>query len=111
MTRIAIIGLGLIGGSLGLALKESKGDEIEIVGFARRPEVAAEAIRRGGVTRTEPELGSAVASANIVVIATPLMLIKDILPQIAKHLSSGTIVTDVGSTKGQVLAWAAEYLP
>ncbi|MBT4513268.1 MAG: prephenate dehydrogenase [Chloroflexi bacterium] len=111
MTRIAIIGLGLIGGSLGLALKKAKGDEVDIVGFARRPEIAAEAIKRGAVTRTEPEMGSAVAGVNIVVIATPLVPIKDILPQIAERLSPGTIVTDVGSTKAQVIAWAAEYLP
>ncbi len=110
-SKITIIGLGLIGGSLGLGLKKAKGDEIEVVGFARRPEVAAAAIKFGAVTRTETGLGRAVDGADIVVIATPLLAIREILSQIAGHLSPRAVVTDVGSTKSQVLAWAAECLP
>ena len=111
VNRLTIIGLGLIGGSLGLALKKAKGDDIEIIGFARRPEVASEAIKRGAVTKTEPELRRAVAGSDIVVIATPLMAIREILSQISEYLSPNAVVTDVGSTKSQVLAWAGEYLP
>jgi len=109
--RITIIGLGLIGGSLGLALKQFRGSELEITGFARRTETAAEAIRRGVVDKAEAQLSRAVTDADIIVIATPVMAERDILQEIAEHLSPDSIVTDTGSTKAQVMKWAEEYLP
>ncbi len=109
--RISIIGLGLIGGSLGLALKQSMGTNVEIVGFARRPEVGAEAVRINAVDRIEPQLARAVSNADIVIIAAPVLAMKGILQEIADYLSPNAIVTDVGSTKTQVLKWATEYLP
>ncbi|MCL0089754.1 prephenate dehydrogenase [Dehalococcoidia bacterium] len=109
--KIAVVGLGLIGGSLGLALKQAKGDELEIIGFARRPETASEAVRRGVVDGTEAQLARAVSRADVVVIATPVLTIKDILRDIAGHLSPNSIVTDTGSTKVQIMKWAREYLP
>ena len=81
MSRMAIIGLGLIGGSMGLALRKAKAD-IEVVGFARRPEVASRAIERGAVDRTEGSLSSTVRGADLVFIATPAMAIKAILAEI-----------------------------
>ena len=111
MKRIAIVGLGLIGGSLGLALKRSQGGELEIVGFARRPEVAAEAVKRGAVDQTVSELDQAVSGADIVIVATPIMAIREVLENISDHLLSNAIVSDVGSTKAQVVEWAKVYLP
>ncbi len=110
MSRMAIIGLGLIGGSMGLALRKAKAD-IEVVGFARRPEVASRAIERGAVDRTEGSLSSTVRGADLVFIATPAMAIKAILAEIEGSLSPGCIVTDAASTKAQVMGWAAESLP
>ncbi|MFQ5925658.1 MAG: prephenate dehydrogenase [Dehalococcoidia bacterium] len=109
MTRIAIIGLGLIGGSMGLALK--KVADLELVGFARRPEVAAKALSIGAVDRAERNLLSAVEEADLVIIATPVVAIKEILAQIGERLSHGCIVTDTASTKAQVMGWAEEFLP
>ncbi len=109
MTRIAIIGLGLIGGSMGLALK--KVADLELVGFARRPEVASKALSIGAVDRAEGNLLSAVKEANLVIIATPVVAIKEILAQIGERLSQGCIVTDTASTKAQVMGWAEEFLP
>jgi len=109
--RITIIGLGLIGGSLGLALKKAKGAEVEVTGCARRLKVSKKAIERGIVDRAEAQLGEAVSSADIVIVATPVMAIKDIFQQIAGHLSPNAIVSDVGSTKSQIMHWAEEYLP
>lgn len=109
--RIAIIGLGLIGGSLGLALKQAKKDALEIIGFARRPETAAEAIKRGAVDSTEPSLLKAVANADIVIVATPVLAIKDIFREISGHLLPDAIVSDVGSTKAQIMQWAKDILP
>jgi len=107
--RIAIIGLGLIGGSMGLALK--KVADLELVGFARRPEVAAKALSLGAVDRAEGNLLSAVEEARLVIIATPVVAIKEILAQIGECLPQGCIVTDTASTKAQVMGWAEEFLP
>lgn len=109
--KIAIVGLGLIGGSLGLALKQVKGDEVEIIGFDRRPEAVSEAVRRGVVDRAEAQLARAVSRADVVIIATPVLAIRDILRDIADHLPPNSIVTDTGSTKVQIMKWAREYLP
>lgn len=109
MRRIAIIGLGLIGGSMGLALK--KVADLELVGFARRPEVASKALSIGAVDRAEANLLSAVEEANLVIIATPVVAIKEILAQIGERLPQGCIVTDTASTKAQVMGWAEEFLP
>lgn len=110
MKRVAIIGLGLIGGSMGLALKRAKAD-LEVVGFARRPEVAAKAVDIEAVNRTERDLLSAVKGADLVLIATPAMAMKEILAEIRESLVDGCIVTDTASTKAQVMRWAEESLP
>lgn len=111
MTRVAIIGLGLIGGSMGLALKKAKIADLELVGFARRSEVASRALSIGAVDRAEGDLLSAVEGANLVIIATPVLAIKEILAQMGEHLPQGCIVTDTASTKAQVMAWAEDLLP
>ena len=108
--RIAIIGLGLIGGSMGLALRRAEAD-FEVVGFARRPEVASRALELGAVNRTEGELHSAVKGADMVIIATPAMAMKGILAEIGGSLREGSIVTDTASTKAKVMGWMEESLP
>src|SRR3972149_4608740 len=99
MQRIAIIGLGLIGGSLGLALKKAKGAEVEIVGFSRRSETISRAKACDAIDKTASDMASAVRQANLVFIATPVLTIKEVLRQISAHLSPQSVVTDVGSTK------------
>ncbi len=111
MERVTIIGLGLIGGSLALALKKAKAGRVEITGFSRRPETLAKAGKIGAVDKPARSMASAVAGADIVIIATPVMTIKDVLASISKHLSPGCVVTDVGSTKVKVMRWAEKYLP
>lgn len=108
--RIAIIGLGLIGGSMGLALRKAKAD-LEVVGFARRRETASRAVELGAVHRTEGDLLAVVKGADLVLIATPVMAIKEIMTRIRESLDEGCIVTDVASTKTQVMGWAEECLP
>jgi len=70
MARVAILGLGLIGGSLGLALRGSVGKGQEVVGYDRDRETARKAQERGAVERAAPSLREAVAEAGLVVIAT-----------------------------------------
>lgn len=116
--RVAIIGLGLIGGSIGLALKkaaeshsEPQTKNLEIIGYVRRPEAASLAVNMGMVDRVETSLENTVKQAEIVIIATPVLVIKEILSQIAGSLPHGCIATDTGSTKVQVMKWAEELLP
>jgi prephenate dehydrogenase len=109
--RLAIIGLGLIGGSIGLALKQASWLQAEIVGYARRHGTGSLALKLGAIDRIESDLSETVKGADIVVIATPVLTIKDIFSQIAPSLSNNSIVTDTASTKLQVMRWAEELLP
>lgn len=109
--RVAIIGLGLIGGSIGLALKQANEQGWEIVGYARRPEVASAALSAGVVDRIETSLKQTVREADLVILATPVLTIKEILSQLAKYLTPGCVVTDTASTKLQVMKWAEDLLP
>jgi len=109
--RIAIIGLGLIGGSIGLALKQANWRRAEVTGYARRRETASLARKSGAIDRVELDLRKAVKSADIIIVATPVLVIKDVFAQIAPELSDGSIVTDTASTKLQVMRWAQKLLP
>jgi prephenate dehydrogenase len=108
---VTIIGLGLIGGSIGLALRQGKKSSWEIVGHSRRPETVAKALSVDAIERGEPNLEDAVKRAELVIIATPVLTVKEIFSRIAPYLPSGCIVTDTGSTKVQVMKWAEEMLP
>jgi len=111
LERIAIIGLGLIGGSLALALKRSAAIEAEIVGFSHRSETVTRAEGSGIIDRAAGDMPSAVEGADLVVIATPVMTVRGVLERISGHVSPECVVTDTGSTKAEVMRWAAEYLP
>jgi prephenate dehydrogenase len=108
---VTIIGLGLIGGSIGLALRQGKKSTWEIVGYSRRKQTVASALGLGAIERGETNLKDAVRRAELVIIATPVLTVKEILSEIAPHLPSGCIVTDTGSTKVQIMKWAEEMLP
>jgi prephenate dehydrogenase len=108
--KIAIIGLGLIGGSLALALKKASAKGTEIVGFSRSAETIAVARKCGAIDQAAKNLASAVSGADMVVIATPVIATKEVLASISEHLSPRCVVTDTGSTKVQVMQWAGEYL-
>ena len=109
--RLAIIGLGLIGGSIGLALKRANWRQAEVVGYVRRHEVGSLALKLGAIDKVESTLSETVRGANIVIIATPILTVKDILSQIAPSLSADSIVTDTASTKLQIMRWVEKLLP
>ncbi len=111
MARIAIIGLGLIGGSLGLALKRSRLRDTEIVGFSRSRETREKARKAGAIDRAASDARDAAKDAAIVIIATPILTIPQTMEDIAPVLPANCVVTDVASTKGRVMRWAAELLP
>ena len=105
---VTVIGLGLIGGSIGLALRQGGKSKWEIVGYSRRRETVAAALSLGVIDRGEANLREAVSQARLVIIATPVLTIRQILSEIGPYLRSGCIVTDTGSTKVQVMKWAQE---
>lgn len=107
--RAAIIGIGLIGGSFALAARAA-GVVGEVVGVARRERTLLEALHLGAADRTSFDPGEAVRDADLVLIATPVATIPDVLERIAPALPVGCVVTDAGSTKRAVMA-AASVLP
>ena len=106
--KISIIGVGLIGGSLGLALKEKK-PNFKIVGIDKQ-EIIEKAITRGAIDEGTVNLEEGIKEADIVIIATPVKTILNILIQINPFLKKGCIVTDTGSTKGQIVERADKVL-
>lgn len=111
MARMAIIGLGLIGTSIGLALKQNARADLTIVGSDRDGMNASRAKKRGAVDATEWSAAAAVRDAELVVIATPIIAVRQVMQEIAPTLREGAIVTDTASVKGAVLGWAAAALP
>jgi prephenate dehydrogenase len=108
---VTIIGLGLIGGSIGLALRQGNKPGWEIVGYSRSRETVADALKSGAIERGEANLENAVKQATFIIVATPVLGVKEVFSQIAPHLSSGCTVTDTASTKVRVMKWAEEILP
>ena len=111
MERMTIIGLGLIGGSLGLALKATKLPNVEIVGYDTDTIAAVDARRLGAVDKTEPTLQRATADAGMVILATPIAAMRRVMEEIASGLRENCIVTDTASTKSLVMEWAGQLLP
>ncbi len=100
--RVAIIGVGLIGGSLGLALKEKRIAK-RIIGVGRREESLKIALEKKEVDEVTTDLASGVKDADLVVIATPLELTVETFKKIIPHLKKRCVATDVGSVKGSIL--------
>ena len=97
--RIAVVGTGLVGGSIGLALS---GRGHEIVGFDRDPVSLARAVELGAVRTAAPDLRSAAAGADLAFVAVPVGAIADAVVEL---LDAGVpLVTDVGSVKGPIVA-------
>jgi prephenate dehydrogenase len=121
--HVVIVGCGLLGASLGLALRK-KGLAKVITGVGRRgsPSVAV-ACKRGAIDRATDDVAAAVRGgalekdsiapppADLVVLCVPVRQFPETFKQFSGALSRGALVTDVGSTKAQVMKWAGEFLP
>jgi prephenate dehydrogenase len=99
--QITIVGTGLIGGSLGLALRQ-RGFEGTIVGCDTR-DVLDIAVRRGAIDRGGTDVKGAVRGSDVVVFATPVGAILSLFEKLAPTLSPSTLITDTGSTKGEFI--------
>lgn len=104
-TKIAIFGVGLIGGSLALCFKGKEG--LTVVGHAHRPELAEKYISRGVVDEATTSVEEAALDADYIFLCVPVSLLEDYLRQLNKlPLKPGCIITDVGSTKASIAACA-----
>jgi len=108
---ITIVGTGLIGTSMGMAIIGSRGKEIDVIGHDIDHAQARLAQRMGGVHRAERNLISACSKADLIVLATPASAIRETLQFIRDDLKSGCVITDVAAVKVPILEWAAEILP
>ena len=111
MPRIAIVGTGLMGTSLGMALRNSSLLNVELVGTDSSGSARSGAQKSGAFHRMENRLLNAVEGADIVVLATPIVAMRELMEVMGPHLPEGCVVTDVGSSKKAVLQWADELLP
>lgn len=113
MTRepcISIIGLGLMGASLAMALRR-RGYAGRLVAYARRPQTRAEALELRIVDEAFDDPDAAVREAGLVVLCAPIRTCADLAADIAPMLPPGALVTDVGSTKGWICRQMAGLLP
>ena len=111
VAQVTVIGTGLIGASLGLALRASSLRNLTVVGTDAEHAARSGAQRKQAFDRMEGRLGNAIEEADIIVLATPVLAMRELMEGMAPYLPEGCVITDVGSTKTQVLQWADELLP
>lgn len=104
--RLAILGVGLIGGSLALSLKQ-QGLVKEVIGYGRSQANMDDALRRGIIDTAVSRAAEAVCDADMVVLAVPIASMRSLLVEIRPYLASDAIITDVGSAKG---CWVNDVL-
>ena len=110
--RAALIGTGMIGGSLFAALRQA-GAVTRAVGFDASPEAAARALARGIVDELAPDLASAARGADLIVLAVPVRATESVCEALAPVMADApsVLVTDVGSSKAEVLTAVERWLP
>jgi prephenate dehydrogenase len=106
---VAILGLGLIGGSVGMALR-SRSPAGMVIGWDRSAKACAKALERGAIDQRADRASEAAQKADIVLIAVPVQSVIPLLEEIAPHLKPGAVVTDVGSAKSRIVQEASLLL-
>ena len=108
--QLSILGVGLLGGSIGLAVRKVASG-CRVVGYGHRAETLNEALRVGAIDVASGSAAEAAAGADLVILCTPVGIFEEILTVIGPALAPGAIVTDVGSTKRSVVAAAERLVP
>src|SRR5262245_4823136 len=106
---VAIVGVGLIGGSIGWALRGRR-LERQLIGIGRRRESLEQALSRGCITQISTSVPEGVKQAQLVVVCTPVELIAQHVAEAAAAAPAGCLITDAGSTKAQLVADAEKAL-
>lgn len=107
---MSILGVGLLGGSIGLAVKSVISD-CQVVGYGHRRQTLDAAVAMGAIDQGYDVLAEAVRDAELVILCTPVGLFESLLSQLAAHVKPGAIITDVGSTKRSIVGAAERILP
>ncbi len=102
MKKVAIIGVGLIGGSLGMALKKSR--KFHVLGIGRHSKNLKQAKKLRAIDEFTTDFSKGVADADIIVVSTPVDLIAGTIRRILPFIKKNAVITDVGSVKGKVLS-------
>jgi prephenate dehydrogenase len=110
LRKVAVIGLGLLGGSVCLAISRAI-NGVKTAGFTHRASTRAKARRLNVADEICDDIRAAVAGADLVILATPICTFENIFRDIAGSLPAGCIITDVGSTKVMPHRWAQKLLP
>ncbi|MHC4326077.1 MAG: prephenate dehydrogenase [Planctomycetota bacterium] len=110
LRQVAILGLGLLGGSISLAVLRSF-TQIKVVGYSHRPSTRDKARQLAVASEVADDICQSVSDSDLVILATPLCTFENIFVEIAAALPDGCIVTDVGSTKELPHRWAEKKLP
>jgi len=111
MIKLAIIGVGLIGGSLGLCLKDKLGEKIFITGLCRSENSMQLAQKLGAVDFASADIEKVVKDADIIYLSPPVLQIVPMVKKILPYLKSGAILTDAGSTKKYIWQELQKILP
>lgn len=111
MIKLAIIGVGLIGGSLGLCLKDKLGEQIFITGLCRSEKSMRQAEELGAVDLATSDLEKVVGDADIIFLSPPVLQIVPMVKKILPYIKSGAIITDAGSTKKFISQELKKILP
>jgi len=109
--NLAIVGVGLIGGSLGLALKDKLAEDIYITGISRTEKSMAEALACGAVDMVSSDIAAVVRDADIIFLSTPVLQMIPMVKKMLPFLKPGAILTDAGSTKQYVWNGLRQILP
>ena len=107
---ITIVGLGVIGASIGLTLRKSGGN-FQLIGHDREPSVAAKARKLNAVDKTAWNLINAIEEADLILLAIPVSAVRGTLEAMAPYLKEGCLIMDTCSVKRPVMQWADEILP
>lgn len=110
--RVAIVGCGVIGGSLGLALRAlGQAGRFWVAVYDRDPETARQAVERGAADEAAGDLQEAVREAELVVVAVPAEAVVEVARQVSAHAPADCVVTDVASVKGRIVESLGARLP
>lgn len=109
--KLAIIGVGLIGGSLGLCLKDKLGEKIYVTGMCRTEKSMQRAMSLGAVDYASDDLAKVAGDADIVFLSTPVLQMIPMVQKLLPFLKKGCIITDAGSTKQYIWNGLEELLP
>lgn len=99
---LAIVGVGLIGGSIGVAALQ-RGLVKKVVGIGRRESSLKQAIEKGTITESTTDLAAGVSQADLIIVCTPVDRIAEHTNQVVQHCPPGAIITDAGSTKADLV--------